>query len=132
MRSVRLRRPFGGSRHRSRGSNRRSINDGNGRHTRTARRRPLSIALAISVASVVSAGSVLVDAHPSWAKGAASTLSIVTVAGAAAGLGSPQSAALDPHGNLIIADENNNVVKVMAASTGVFYGQSMVAGGVYT
>jgi len=113
-------------------SSRHNTNDSNGRHTPTAQLPPRGIAFAISAACVVAAGSVLVDANPSSAKGAAPTESIITVAGVAAGLGSPQSAALDPHGNLIVADEDNNVVKVVAAAKGVFYGQSMVPGGVYT
>ncbi len=102
------------------------------RHTPTARRRPGAIVFAISTACVLAAGTVLVDASPSSAKVSAATNSIITIAGPAAGLGSPQSAAFDPHGNLIVADENNNVIKVVAASKGTFYGQSMVPGGVYT
>jgi hypothetical protein len=35
-------------------------------------------------------------------------------------------------GNLVIADHGNNRVRVVAASTGTFYGQAMTAGDIYT
>jgi trimeric autotransporter adhesin len=38
----------------------------------------------------------------------------------------------DSHGNLVIADANNNRVRVVAESTGTFYGQAMTAGDIYT
>ena len=44
----------------------------------------------------------------------------------------PWSVALDGQGNLVIADEGNNRVHVVAASTGTFYGQAMTAGYIYT
>jgi uncharacterized protein (DUF427 family) len=40
--------------------------------------------------------------------------------------------AVDAAGNLIISDTNNNRVRVVAASTGTFYGQAMTAGDIYT
>jgi sugar lactone lactonase YvrE len=38
----------------------------------------------------------------------------------------------DQNGNILIADTGNNVIRLVAASTGTFYGQSMVAGHIYT
>ena len=40
--------------------------------------------------------------------------------------------ALDAAGNLLIADTKNKRVRVVAASTGTFYGQQMTAGDIYT
>ena len=39
---------------------------------------------------------------------------------------------MDGAGNLLIADTDNNRVRVVAASTGTFYGQAMTAGDIYT
>src|SRR5262249_58105879 len=44
----------------------------------------------------------------------------------------PQGVALDPAGNLVIADEGNNRIRVMAVTTGTFYGQAMAANDIYT
>jgi trimeric autotransporter adhesin len=44
----------------------------------------------------------------------------------------PWAVAADPAGNLVIADYANNRVRVVAASTGTFYGQAMTAGDIYT
>jgi secreted PhoX family phosphatase len=44
----------------------------------------------------------------------------------------PTGLALDPSGNLVISDLNNNRIRVLAASTGMYYGQAMTAGDVYT
>ena len=40
--------------------------------------------------------------------------------------------AVDAEGNLVIADTDNERVRVVAASTGTFYGQAMTAGDIYT
>jgi hypothetical protein len=40
--------------------------------------------------------------------------------------------AVDGAGNLLIADALNDRVRVVAASTGSFYGQAMTAGDIYT
>jgi NHL repeat-containing protein len=40
--------------------------------------------------------------------------------------------ATDAHGNLVIADEYYDQVQVVAAKTGIFYGQPMTAGDMYT
>jgi uncharacterized protein YheU (UPF0270 family) len=47
-------------------------------------------------------------------------------------LNEPGATAVDGAGNLVIADGGNNVVRVVAASTGTFYGQAMTAGDIYT
>jgi sugar lactone lactonase YvrE len=47
-------------------------------------------------------------------------------------LANPESATVDAHGNLVIADDGNNRVRVVAGSTGTFYGQPMTAGDIYT
>ncbi|HEY1918158.1 MAG TPA: hypothetical protein VGH27_21505 [Streptosporangiaceae bacterium] len=39
---------------------------------------------------------------------------------------------VDSAGNLVLADTNGNKILVLAATTGMFYGQSMTAGDVYT
>jgi trimeric autotransporter adhesin len=52
--------------------------------------------------------------------------------GSSAELNSPEGVAVDPAGNLVIADTFNSVVRVVAASTGTFYGQAMTAGDIYT
>ncbi len=44
----------------------------------------------------------------------------------------PDGVALDPDGNLAIADSANNRVRVVAAQSGTFYGQAMTAGDIYT
>src|SRR6266568_1290272 len=47
-------------------------------------------------------------------------------------LSSPVGVAVDAAGNLLIADVFNERVRVVAASTGTFYGQAMTAGDIYT
>ncbi len=44
----------------------------------------------------------------------------------------PSNVVLDPKGNLVVADTNNNMIRVIAASSGTFYGQQMTAGDVYS
>ena len=39
---------------------------------------------------------------------------------------------MDGAGNLVIADTGNDRVRVVAASTGTFYGRAMTAGDIYT
>ena len=50
----------------------------------------------------------------------------------AAELYTPSGVAVDAAGNLLIADTYNNRIRVVAASTGTFYGQPMTAGDIYT
>jgi hypothetical protein len=47
-------------------------------------------------------------------------------------LDKPQDMAIDPAGNLVIADTHSNRVRVVAETSGTFYGQSMNAGFIYT
>jgi len=50
----------------------------------------------------------------------------------AAELNFPDSAAVDGAGNLVISDTVNNRVRVVAATSGTFYGKAMTAGDIYT
>ena len=47
-------------------------------------------------------------------------------------LRNPASVAVDAAGNLVIGDASNFRIRVVAASTGTFYGQAMTAGDIYT
>jgi hypothetical protein len=47
-------------------------------------------------------------------------------------LNGPSDVAFDTAGNLVITDDNNNRVRVVAESTGRFYGRAMTAGDIYT
>ena len=47
-------------------------------------------------------------------------------------LGGPSGVAVDGTGNVLIADESNDRIRVVAKSTGSFYGQTMTAGDIYT
>ena len=49
-----------------------------------------------------------------------------------ADLAYPEGVAVDGAGNLLIADLSNNRIRVVAASTGTFYGQAMTGGDIYT
>jgi hypothetical protein len=44
----------------------------------------------------------------------------------------PNATAVDGAGNLVIADFYNNRIRVIAATSGTFYGQTMTAGDIYT
>ena len=50
----------------------------------------------------------------------------------AAELALPGGVTVDTSGNVLIADTYNNRIRVVAASTGTFYGQAMTAGDIYT
>jgi trimeric autotransporter adhesin len=56
---------------------------------------------------------------------------IYTIA-SASGLRSPSGVAADSHGNAVIADTDSHRVRVVAGTTGTFYGQAMTAGKIYT
>jgi hypothetical protein len=49
----------------------------------------------------------------------------------AARLHGPSGVAVDGAGNLVVTDSSNNRIRVVAASTGTFYGQAMTAGDIY-
>jgi sugar lactone lactonase YvrE len=49
-----------------------------------------------------------------------------------AALDHPTALAIDSHGNLLIADEFNNRIRVVAEKSGSFYGIAMTAGNIYT
>src|SRR6202042_3477811 len=44
----------------------------------------------------------------------------------------PIGVTVDHAGNLLIADSLNGRIRVVAASTGIFYGQAMTVGDIYT
>src|SRR5262249_22451610 len=44
----------------------------------------------------------------------------------------PTGISVDSSGNLVIADDVNNLVRVVAAGTGTFYGRAMTKGDIYT
>ena len=50
----------------------------------------------------------------------------------AARIGEPEGMAADVAGNMLIADTNNNRIRVVAESSGTHYGQVMKAGDIYT
>ncbi len=50
----------------------------------------------------------------------------------AAGVFEPTGMVVDGAGNMLIADTGNNRIRVVAARTGTFYGQTMTAGDIYT
>jgi secreted PhoX family phosphatase len=49
-----------------------------------------------------------------------------------AGLWNPSGVALDGAGNVLIADKEDNRIRVVAVNTGTFYGRAMKAGDIYT
>lgn len=53
------------------------------------------------------------------------------VAASSLEMNTPYQLALDRSGNIVISDYANNVIRVVAESTGTFYGQSMTNGDVY-
>ena len=50
----------------------------------------------------------------------------------AAALGAPAGIAIDAAGNVVVADYFNNRIRVVAGSSGTFYGMAMAAGNIYT
>jgi hypothetical protein len=54
------------------------------------------------------------------------------IPGTAAELNYPEAVALDAHGGVVIADEESHRVRYLAATSGTFFGQAMVAGDIYT
>ena len=104
----------------------------------------LKLGGVVAVTCSVIAGSALIGVPASSAAGAGSDV-ISTVAGGgatpgigsgvaslSASLGSPVAGVFDAHGNVVFADQNNNVIRVAAASTGTFWGHALTAGHTYT
>jgi hypothetical protein len=54
------------------------------------------------------------------------------VPASAALLGNPLAVAVDPAGNIVVPDQDNNVVRVVAEATGTYYGTAMQRGDIYT
>jgi sugar lactone lactonase YvrE len=102
--------------------------------------------MVIAVAALVAGGSTLIGVPPSSAAttttgndvistvvGGGSNAAITDgIVSTSANLGSPLGGVLDSHGNVVFADQNNNVIRVAAAVSGTFYGHSMIAGHIYT
>ena len=76
----------------------------------------------------MTAGDIYTVAGGSGAEGDTGDGDAATVAT----LDSPSDVAVDSAGNVLIADTFNNAVRMIAASTGSFYGQAMTAGDIYT
>jgi hypothetical protein len=53
-------------------------------------------------------------------------------AATAAELDHPYAVTVDGAGNVVIADTGSNQIRVVAATTGTYYGQAMTAGDIYT
>jgi hypothetical protein len=71
-------------------------------------------------------------AGPLGDKGAAAKASMIPFQPLSGVLPGTTSVAQDTSGNLLIADQGYQRVRVVAASTGTFYGQAMTAGDIYT
>ncbi|MDE3087589.1 MAG: IPT/TIG domain-containing protein [Acidobacteriota bacterium] len=54
------------------------------------------------------------------------------VGASAALLGDPLTAAVDPAGDIVVPDQNDNVIRAVAGSTGTAYGLAMTKGDIYT
>jgi NHL repeat len=132
------------------GNGRRAFGGDGGPATSAALRSPYGIATDstgdLVVADTDNSRMRVVAAHTGTFFGQAMTAGdIYTVAGngkvgfagdggpaTGAKLGKPEGSAVDGAGNLVIADTNNNRIRVVAGSTGTFYGQAMTAGDIYT
>jgi VCBS repeat-containing protein len=108
-----------------------------GLRSRRVSRGPVLAVVALLVGLVL-AGVPILGSSPAYAMG--STIATVAgggfdssdgVAATAAGM-TPSGDAVDAQGNLVVVDRNQAVVRVVAASTGTFYGQSMTPGDIYT
>ena len=117
------------------------LDKGRGTFFRALRRRPqLTLALVAIVALVIGTAS------PIYAKKPPKMVAVVaTVAGngtagyvgdkgvaTSAELNGPCGVAVDPVGNVLFSDTNNNAIRALAETTGTFYGQAMTNGDVYT
>jgi len=132
------------------GNGKRAFAGDGGPATSAALRSPYGIATDgagdLLIADTFNSRARMVAAHTGTFFGQAMTAGdIYTVAGngkvgfagdggpaTSAKLGKPEGSAVDGAGNLVIADTNNNRVRVVAGGTGTFYGQAMTAGDIYT
>jgi hypothetical protein len=132
------------------GTGKRAFAGDGGPATRAALRSPYGIASDsagdLLIADTFNSRARMVAGHAGTFYGQAMTAGdIYTIAGngkvgfagdggpaTSAKLGRPEGTAMDGAGNLVIADTNNNRVRVVAGSTGTFYGQAMTAGDIYT
>lgn len=83
-------------------------------------------------ATPASAAAAPADVITTVAGGGVAAFSTNAVSARAAALGQPLAAAVDASGNIVVADQNDNVIRVVADSTGTFYGQAMTRGDIYT
>jgi hypothetical protein len=132
------------------GSGKRGFSGDGGPATKAALRSPYGIATDsagdLLIADTFNSRARMVAGHTGTAFGQAMTAGdIYTIAGngmvgfagdggpaTGAKLGKPEGSGMDGAGNLVIADTNNNRVRVVAGSAGTFYGQAMTAGDIYT
>ena len=105
--------------------------------------RVRAVAVCAAVGSLVTAMALVAPGAGAATTGGMDVISTVAGGGASASLangavatavtlGSPVMAVYDSHGNVVIADQNNNLIRVVAATTGTFYGVAMTAGHIYT
>ena len=111
------------------------VGKGNGGRLRRGWRRSSAIvgvgfAGTLVLSACVSTGALTISAFAGTAgtagysgNGAAAT---------SAALNNPGGLIVDKNGNVLVADYGNNVVRVVAGTTGTFYGQAMTAGDIYT
>jgi hypothetical protein len=111
---------------------------------RTLRVRAMvNVAVAMGILST-GVGTGILSGPPAQAAGGASVIATVVGNGSgtgcsgdggpatAAGINTPQAVAVAPNGNLFIADAGNNVIRMVPAGSGTFFGQSMIGGDIYT
>ena len=107
--------------------------------------RARHVAMGVVALLCLAAGAVTIVSLPGGASAPLTAADIYTVAGngiqgftsdgvpaTSAELGAPGGVTVDPHGNVLIADTANNRIRVVAQTTGAFYGQSMTDGFTYT
>lgn len=122
-----------------------NINSGSLGFVSAALRRRLALLAAVVLG--LCAGAVVGDVvAPPQARAASLVPTIETVAGNGKGTGcsgdggpatdaamnTPQAVAVAANGNTYIADAGNNVIRMIATSSGTFFGQPMTAGDIYT
>ncbi|HLX86949.1 MAG TPA: hypothetical protein VKR22_00605, partial [Acidimicrobiales bacterium] len=86
----------------------------------------------VAGSSPASAAAAAGDVISTVAGGGAMTAPPNGAAATAEMLGQPLDATVDRSGNIVVADQNDNVIRVVAGSTGTFYGRAMSRGALYT